>query len=155
VRLGAAALMAGARQQTVWLQGLEGALDSLAAVVAGDDESTREAMEPVVAHLVSTESRFFRQTRRMVEEEHPDLDFAPVGEVEVLSLDEAVAAFEAIRVEHLDYLTALEPEDWSRGGIVTGLGEVTILSTVQYMIAHDAKHLAQVARIRLSRGGRR
>jgi hypothetical protein len=68
-----------------------------------------------------------------------DLEFGP-----------SLRAFADQRVELVETLRALTPEDWSRAAMVTGVGrafERTVLSYARWLANHEQSHHQQIAQI--------
>ncbi len=106
----------------------------------------------VVCHLRDAEVRALERVRRMRDEERPRLaayDQAALAAEEGYqeqSLPAALAAFERARAEHVATLEALDPAGWERVGLHEEVGEISITDLAAHMAAHDAVHLAQIAR---------
>ena len=54
--------------------------------------------------------------------------------------------FYELRRRHLRLLRSLKPDEWRRSGTLTRVGKITIDGLVRHLTAHDAIHIAQVAR---------
>lgn len=52
---------------------------------------------------------------------------------------------DALRAARVDFLAALAPEQWRRGGLPAAQGAITIASHVLHIVAHDSIHAAQIA----------
>ncbi len=134
---------------------------TLRALVRGiDDEQARQrptagewSIVEVVAHLGDAEERAHERVRRMIEEEHPFLpayDPAALAEqrnYRSMSLAQALERFERLRAEHVATLARLDAAGWQRRGQHEETGAITVESLTRHMAAHDAIHLAQIARI--------
>jgi hypothetical protein len=119
--------------------------------VGGSDEDAWSVVE-IVCHLRDTEERALERVRRMLNEDHPAIpayDQAALAEESGYrdqSLGDALATFLRIRAEQLALLEGLAPAEWERGGSHEESGEITVESLTAHMAAHDAIHLAQIAR---------
>ena len=124
----------------------------------GQDEEAWSIVE-VVCHLRDAEARVLERVRTMLEEERPQLaayDQAALAEsanYRTQSLPEAYTDFARLRAEQLALLSALTPAQWERGGLHEESGPITIESLTAHMAAHDAIHLAQIARRLMSGQG--
>ena len=107
----------------------------------------------VVAHLGDAEELAFGRVRRMVDEDDPLL---PAYDQEALatehryrdrSLDEAFDRFTRLRAEQRAFLEALDEAGWARTGRHEEVGEISVRQLTAHMAAHDAAHLAQIARL--------
>ncbi|MDI3339839.1 MAG: DinB family protein [Sphaerobacter sp.] len=118
---------------------------------AGPDEDPWSIVE-IVCHLRDAEERVIERVRRMRDEERPALaayDQAALAQARRYrdqSLTQALEAFCRLREEQIALLEALAPEEWQRAGVHAEVGEITIQQLVAHMAAHDAVHLAQIAR---------
>ena len=107
----------------------------------------------VVAHLGDAEERALGRVRRMVREDDPALPGYDEAALAVerryreQDLGEALGRFQALRAEHVAELAALAPDGWSRTGRHEEVGAITVQSLTAHMAAHDAVHLAQIARL--------
>lgn len=133
----------------------------LRALVRGiDDEQARYrpsagewSIVEVVAHLADADERAHERVRRMLEEEQPVLaayDPAALAEernYRAMSLAQALARFEQLRAAHVATLAQLGTADWQRSGHHEEAGTITVESLTRHMAAHDAVHLAQIARL--------
>lgn len=106
----------------------------------------------VICHLRDAEERALRRTRAMRDQDHPIIEgynqeqLARDGNYASAKLEEALAAFFGFRQAHVHELEALIPEQWDRAGQHTEVGPISIRNQIQHMTAHDAIHLAQIAR---------
>lgn len=62
-------------------------------------------------------------------------------------LHRALAMLSSVRLEHARLLEELEPAAWSRTGICEVEGELSILDIARHTTAHDAEHVAKIARL--------
>lgn len=102
----------------------------------------------IVAHLVDGEQAWFRRVRLMVEEDHPIMDRFPNLDYTKPTLQESMHVFRTLRQADVAYLDGLAPEQWGRGGVHSHWGEIDVLWAARHLAAHDADHLAQIARLR-------
>ncbi len=101
----------------------------------------------IAAHLVDGEESWFKRIRLMREEERPRLVWYPDRDLVAPGLAESLAEVEKLRGETVAYLEGLQPPDWRRGGDYPGRwGAITISWAARHLAAHDAAHLAQIAR---------
>lgn len=106
----------------------------------------------IVCHLRDAEERALARVRRMLAEDHPALE--PYDQAEVArasnyraqSLEDALEAFTRLRAEHVSVLQALDDAGWQRSGHHAEVGDITVEQLTAHMAAHDAVHLAQIAR---------
>lgn len=143
------------------LQAYRGTPETLRALLRGlPDEVVRAGGEgedawsivDVVCHLRDAEARVIERVRRMRDEDRPALDafdpeeLARVRRYRDQSLIQALDELSRLREEQIALLEALAPDDWQRSGVHPEAGEITIQQLVAHMAAHDAIHLAQIAR---------
>ena len=116
---------------------------------AGEEEWS---VVEVVCHLRDAEERSLTRIRRMRDEDRPVLagydqaELARASRYRDQSVIRALERFARLRVEHVATLEALAPGDWQRCGEHEEAGEITIQQLTAHMAAHDAVHLAQIAR---------
>ena len=134
---------------------------TLRALVAGVDDALLKrrpvddgwAIIEIVAHLVDTEERAMKRVERMLHEDNPALpaydpaELAEVRHYRSMALDERLGLFTSLRQTHVALLEGLDAAAWSRTGQHEETGEITIEALTAHMAAHDAIHLAQIARI--------
>ena len=87
--------------------------------------------------------------RLMKEQDGPFLPYYPDLDLNQ-PLAWSVGEVTRSRSENVAYLETLDPVDWDRGGNHERWGPITILWAVRHIAAHDAEHLAQIARRRQS-----
>ncbi len=127
------------------LRGLTGGLSDPAARRGESAEDWSVAQ--VAAHLVDAERAWFSRIRLMREQDHPLLVYFPDLDITRPDLSESLAEIERRRQETVAYLEGLKPAEWRRGGDYKGRwGEITIAWAARHLAAHDAGHLAQIAR---------
>jgi uncharacterized damage-inducible protein DinB len=100
----------------------------------------------ILNHLVETERRYIGRVRRMRRQVNPEMRTLPDGDYTTLAALKAWTAFYELRRRHVRLLRSLKPDEWRRSGTLRPVGEVTIYGLVRHMAAHDAMHIAQVAR---------
>lgn len=128
-----------------------------------DDASARRrpasgnwAIVETVAHLADVEERFVGRIRRILNEDQPVLvafDQAALADernYRSLPLDPEVQRFETLRAEQIALLEPLPAAAWARAGRHQEHGDVTIQDLVGHLVAHDAAHLAEIARLRIA-----
>jgi len=121
-------------------------------VRAGGEGEDAWSIVEVVCHLRDAEARVIERVRLMRDEERPLLaaynqeEVARAGRYRDQSLTQALDEFHRLRGEQIAMLEALTPEQWQRSGVHAEVGEITIQQLVAHMAAHDAIHLAQIAR---------
>lgn len=132
------------------------------ALVAGvDDAQLRRRPAPgewaiieVVGHLADTEQRALGRVRRMLAEDHPQLEPFDQAALAVrrhyLDLDpqEELDRLEQLRGQHLAVLEALDGAGWQRTGQHGEHGELTVELYETHVAAEEVDHLAQIARLR-------
>lgn len=128
----------------------------------GDEEGEAGwSIVEIVCHLRDAEERVIERVRRMRDEDHPTLAgydqavLADESNYQHQSFTRALAAFDRLRGEQITILEALDHAGWQRAGLHEEVGEITIQQLTAHMAAHDAVHLAQIARgiLRPSRHG--
>jgi uncharacterized damage-inducible protein DinB len=129
----------------------EATLDTLGLLVGDMNEEVQDrgaawTIAQVLNHLLDTEQRYYSRVRRMRKELKPRMRIMPDPDYTRLSALRAWSQFYELRQRHLKLLRSLKPDEWDRGGILTPIGEITIVSLVRHMAAHDSMHAAQIAR---------
>lgn len=137
-------LVATYRAMPVTLAALARQLDDAGAAVrrSGTDWSVSE----IVCHLLDGEQRTYERVIRIRDEDRPMLPLYPDDEYRGRSLAHALPSFSTLRVEHARLLDDLDAPAWARTGIHEAEGELSILDMTRHTVAHDAEHLAQIAR---------
>ncbi len=105
------------------------------------------SVEQAVAHLAAIEERLFDRTRRICEEDDPELVSIPGEYDPELRLDLAHAHFVRRRREHLAYLENLSDEAWDRVGHHRLVGSMSLLVQAQGLVLHDVEHLSKMAHL--------
>ena len=129
----------------------EATLDTLGLLVGDMSEEIQDGGEAwniaqILNHLLDTESRYYARVRRMRTEVNPKMRIMPDPDYTRLSALKAWTHFYELRKRHLRLLRSLEPAEWKRSGTLTPVGKVSIAGLVRHMAAHDAMHIAQIAR---------
>jgi uncharacterized damage-inducible protein DinB len=128
-------------------------LDALAADATPGQlraKATQEewSISEIVAHLVDAEQAWFSRIRLMAEQDRPEMKPFANPDYGLSNIQESLQTFHSQRQADLDYLDRLEPEQWGRGGEHSRWGTIDILWAARHLAAHDAEHLAQIARVR-------
>ncbi|MBN1370455.1 MAG: DinB family protein [Anaerolineaceae bacterium] len=132
------------------LQGLLAGRTPEQLAARGGDEGWTVA--EVICHLRDAEERGLQRTRAMREQDNPTIlsydqeQLARDGNYAAAKLEDALAAFLSFRQAHVRELEDLSAEGWMRTGQHNEVGQITIRSQIAHLTAHDAVHLAQIAR---------
>jgi hypothetical protein len=111
------------------------------------------AIVEVVAHLADTEERALGRTRRMLDEDEPEL---PPYDPDALALErnyigmslpDELDRFEALRDEQASLLEGLTDGAWQRTGAHGEHGRITVQQLAAHTAGEDADHFAQIARM--------
>jgi len=111
------------------------------------------AIVEVVAHLADTEERALARTRRMLDEDEPNLEPYDPAELAVERgyIDMAMATeldrFATLRTEQADLLEGLTDGGWRRVGVHGEHGRITVQQLAAHTAGEDADHFAQIARL--------
>lgn len=100
----------------------------------------------IMNHMLDTERRYISRVRRMRREANPRMRVMPDPDYRKLSVLRAWKLFYDIRRTHVRLLRSLKPDEWSRTGVLVPVGDITIASLIRHAAAHDATHIAQIAR---------
>ena len=131
---------------------------TLRALLQGisDEDASRPGPGPedewspaaIAYHLVHAEEAWLeRRVRMMAEQVDPYLPYYDDPDYSrPPRLTESLADFERRRMASVAYIEALPGEAWSRTGRHERWGPVTIAWVISHVAAHDAEHLAQIAR---------
>jgi hypothetical protein len=120
--------------------------------VATDQGEAGWSVVEVICHLRDSEEASLQRTRRMRDQNNPQLTARDGAKLAIelnyasTPLHEALSAFLEFRRLHLQELTALTAEQWERTGEHPSAGRITISGQIAHLVAHDAIHLAQIAR---------
>jgi len=129
---------------------LAGLSQERAATLRGGDEGW--SILEVVCHLRDAEERAIERMRTLREADEPRIAgydqeaWARERRYADDDLQAACNAFLEYRRRHIAELEALGPDAWERAGLHDEQGRVTIASHTLHIAAHDATHLAQIAR---------
>jgi DinB superfamily len=129
---------------------LAGLTQDHAGALRGGDEGW--SILEVVCHLRDAEERALERMRSMRDMDEPRIagyDQEAWARERRYADDDLQAACDAFlehRRRHIAELEALEPAAWERAGLHDEQGRVTIASHTLHIAAHDATHLAQIAR---------
>lgn len=116
----------------------------------GGDENW--SVVEVVCHLRDAEERALERMRAMRDQDEPFLpgydqeQWASERNYAAAELAPALAAFLALRAQHLADLEALPALGWERPGQHAEQGRITISAHTLHMVAHDSVHAGQIAR---------
>lgn len=114
------------------------------------------AIVETVAHLADVEERFLGRMRLILNKDQPVLAafdqaaLADERDYRALPLAPEVRRFAALRAEQIALLQSLPAAAWARGGRHEEHGEVTIQALAAHLAAHEAAHLAEIARLPVS-----
>lgn len=121
-----------------------------ASFLRGGDEGW--SILEVVCHLRDAEERALERMQTLRDAEMPVIAgydqeaWARERRYADDNLDRALTAFIEFRGRHVAELEALDVAAWERAGVHDEIGRVTIASHTLHIAAHDAVHLAQIAR---------
>ena len=129
----------------------EASLDTIGLLMGDIKEEVQDrdgswTIAEILNHLLDTERRYLGRVRRMRREQRPKMRIQPDADYTKLSALKAWTRFYELRLEHLRLLRRLKPDEWRRSGTLAPVGQVTILSLIRHLAAHDAMHAAQIAR---------
>ncbi len=148
------------------LQTLAGAADALARLVATAEAADlmrspapgQWSAAAVVAHLAETEIALGFRLRLMLTADQPALAafdqdaWATVGDYEHRPVVRSLALFRLLRAENVALFERLSPEQWTRAGVHSERGPLTVADLAAFMAYHDERHVAQLQRA-LGSGG--
>jgi DinB family protein len=106
----------------------------------------------VICHLRDSDEGSLARTRLMRDQTNPKLAGRNQDQLAIdrnyagTTLDSALAGFLELRATHLQELSALSMAAWERTGQHPSAGTITISGQIAHLVAHDAIHLAQIAR---------
>jgi len=129
----------------------EATLDTLGLLVGDMSEEVQDrngawTIAQILNHLLDTERRYYGRVRRMRRTVNPQMRMMPDPDYKRLTALRAWSQFYELRQRHLKLLRSLKAEEWNREGNLTPIGDITIVSLVRHMAAHDSMHAAQIAR---------
>ncbi|MGN6755830.1 MAG: DinB family protein [Thermomicrobiales bacterium] len=129
---------------------LRGVSDEQARARAGaNDWSIIE----IVAHLADAEVTATERVTLMTREDRPRLAAydqekrARARNYIGLDLAATLERFAHLRAEQIALLSTFDTAAWQRGGVHDEAGAITVEALTAHMAAHDAIHLAQIARL--------
>ncbi len=121
-----------------------------AASARGGDEGW--SVVEVVCHLRDAEEQASERARLMLSENDPVVagydqdEWARERNYAGDDLQSALEAFVRFRQEHIAQLEGISPQDWQRTGRHEEQGNITVEAHTLHLAAHDAQHMAQLAR---------
>ena len=129
----------------------EATLDTLGLLLGELSEEVAESpgdwsIAQILNHLLDTENRYIGRVRRIRREDRPAMKIMPDPDYTRLSALKAWTRFYELRKRHLRLLRSLKPAEWRRSGTLAPIGKISIAGLVRHMAAHDATHIAQIAR---------
>ncbi len=104
----------------------------------------------VMCHLVDFEEIFFARAKRMISENKPEFESSDPDGLAIRhdyahqDIHDMFARFVQLRKEHIAFLTPLHEEEWSRRGVHSAAGVITVLEQATNMGLHDLNHIAQM-----------
>ena len=107
----------------------------------------------IVAHLADAEATATERATLMTREDRPRLaaydqeERARARHYIGLDLAATLERFARLRAEQIALLSTFDAAAWQRAGVHDEAGEITVEALTAHMAAHDAIHLAQVARL--------
>lgn len=130
----------------------------VAHLVAEVDDARLDTAPPggwsprtILAHLRDCEMlcEGLRIQRMLAEQEPEFADFDETAWVESRNRsrdrkEQLLGDFALQRQATLNVLSGLRPDDWRRGGTHPTRGRFTIMTWVEYIVEHDAAHIAQL-----------
>ena len=111
------------------------------------------AIIEVLAHLADTEERALGRVRRMLAEDHPQLEPFDQEALAIqrhyldLDVEGELARLEQLRGEHLALLDGLDRSGWERTGQHGQHGLMSVELYQTHVAAEEVDHLAQIARL--------
>ena len=107
----------------------------------------------ILAHLAEDEIATAWRYRQMVEHNGPALAgfdqdlWARLGDYGVRVPEESLTLFRLLRNSNLQFLSALNPEQWECFGMHAERGRITVRDLAAHMAGHDANHIEQIRNI--------
>ncbi|HYP13003.1 MAG TPA: DinB family protein [Bryobacteraceae bacterium] len=119
-------------------------------------EPGKWSVRQIIAHLADCEIVLSFRVRSILAEENPTLQ-AFDQDLWATKLDYAkrkpshsLESFRRTRSENYELLKDLPPEAFQRSGTHTERGTITVLGFIEYYVAHEERHAAQIRRTRES-----
>lgn len=137
------------RRTPVILNGVLIGVDQALAQTATDGADGWSVLE-VVCHLNDFEAIFLERIRMMIESDNPQFpayDQVALADERRYADQDFVAVLTNLmsrRRSTIDYVSALDAEQWARPGIHAAHGAVTVMDTVVNMPLHDVIHIEQI-----------
>jgi uncharacterized damage-inducible protein DinB len=107
----------------------------------------------VVAHLADAEETATERVTLLVQQDRPRLaaydqdERARARNYIGLDLAATLERFARLRAAQIALLSTSDAAIWQRAGVHDEAGEITVEALTAHMAAHDAIHLAQIARL--------
>ncbi|MEP6988749.1 MAG: DinB family protein [Chloroflexota bacterium] len=104
----------------------------------------------VMCHMTDFEDIFFTRAKRMISENKPEFESTDPDAVARLhdyahqDIQDMFERFVQRRQEFIAFLTPLQEEEWSRRGVHSTAGVITVLELATNMGLHDLNHIAQM-----------
>lgn len=143
-------LAAMSKSETIFTALLDGVTPERAAS-AREAEGEWSVVE-ILCHLRDAEEIAMQRNNKMRGEEHPVIqswdadELAEARNYAAETFEDAIEGFFNWRQQHIKMLETFAPGEWLRTGEHTEAGQITILSHMLHMVAHDFDHAAQMAR---------
>ncbi|HEX9985327.1 MAG TPA: DinB family protein [Thermoanaerobaculia bacterium] len=130
--------------------------------LAEDDLRRKEAegkwaIADVLAHLADFELVIAVRLRSMLASEHPALQ--PMEQAQWVArvhrgepIDELLEQFRFLRELNVRLLERVRDDEWARTGEHPQAGSISLSAITERLARHDARHLAQIDRIRTTHG---
>ncbi len=113
------------------------------------------SVRQIVAHLRDTEARVYPKLFAIANYDFPDLRELPPTIVttdnQEISIFTVMSQFRRLRQSTLSLLRELPDDAWVRAGNDVDNRTVTIKGLAEYLMAHDAEHLAQIDQTLIAR----
>lgn len=114
------------------------------------------SVREIVAHLRDTEARIYPKMFAIAHYDFPDLRELPPPIVTTdnteISVFSVMSQFRRLRQSTLSLLRELPDDAWGRAGTDVDNRTVTVKDLTEYLMAHDAEHLAQIDQTLIARG---
>ena len=104
----------------------------------------------VMCHMTDFEDIFFSRAKRMISENKPEFASTAPDELVIQhdyahqDIQDMYERFVERRKEFVAFLTPLQEEEWSRRGVHSTAGVITVLELATNMGLHDLNHIAQM-----------